>query len=161
MSRSDTWISSTPVAEAPPTVRWQSWPLADHPLIGLAVVGAWIALGWLVWRLTGAMHLAAIAAGAVAAAGWRFYIPEAYELNAEGINRWVLGWHRSVAWQAVGRFEVYPSGVLVLRHRDRSPMDVFWAVFVPWGENRELVLAHFRYHVGQLEGKGTRWRSAS
>ncbi len=150
MSRSSV-SSPTPAHGAPPTIRWRSWPLADHPLLGLAVAGAWIALGWLIWWLTAAPHLAAIATAALAAAGWRFYVPEAFELNAEGINRWVLGRHRCIPWQAVSRFEIYPSGVLVLPYRDRAPMDVFWAMFVPWRRNRELVLAHFRYHAGNFE----------
>jgi len=132
----------------PPAAAWRSWPLVEHPFWALGVLVGWGGLGWLVWITTAAPHLVVLALAAVALAGWRFYVPVTFELNAEGIHYWIFGRHRCVSWQSVGRYQLQRSGVLVFPLGSQSPADAFRALFIPWGSKRQLVLSHLEHYLG-------------
>lgn len=106
-------------------------------------LGVW----WLVRWVTGQGYLALLALAGVVLAGWRFFVPIAYQVNAEGVEQFALGLRWKIPWEAIGRYEVADSGVWLLPTRTRRPMDILRGVYLPWGEHREEVLAHIRYHL--------------
>lgn len=101
--------------------------------------------------LTGQTHLALLALAALAAALWRFFVSVVFELNADGVNRWVFGRHKLIAWRAIRRYEVCSTGVLLLPFSDRCPMDSFRGLFMPWASHRHEVLAHLRYYLDRSQ----------
>jgi len=137
--------------EPPPLVRWRSWPIADKPLQAIFLMAGLIAVGMVAYRTTNRMHLAVLAAAVLAAALWRFFLPVMYEVNADGVNRWLFGRHRRIPWGEVRHYEVSSTGVLLLPCQRRSAIDVVRGEFVPWGSHRDEVLAQIRYHLEPLE----------
>ena len=133
--------------EPPPLVRWWSWPLHERLLTGMVVVAGILTSGVGVWWLTGKTHLGLLAAGALAVALWRFLVPVLFELSADGVNQWVFGRHRRIPWNEIRRFEIGSTGVLLLPHEDRCPMDSFRGLYLPWGRRRREVLAQIRYYL--------------
>jgi len=131
----------------PPSVQWRSWPLRDGVLGATVVVGALAGAGVSVWSLTAKVHLALLAAAVLAIALWRFFLPVWFELNSEGVSQFVFGRRRRVPWRGIRRYEVCASGVLLLPHADPCPLDACRGLYLPWGENRQEVLAQVRYYL--------------
>jgi hypothetical protein len=138
--------------EAPPPVQWRSWPLCESIPTSVAVVGGLLAAGAGVGWITGQMHLALLAMAVLVLASWRFFLPKLFELNAEGVNQWLLGRHRRIPWREIRRYEVRSSGVLLLPHADARPVDVLGGLYLPWGRRRDEVLAQVRYHLDRPSG---------
>jgi len=147
MSTGSTRRAPTLRPEPPVPIQWRSWPVREGvvgaSLVFLGLVAAWALVRW----ITGQMHLALLAMAALGLSLWRFFLPVTFELNAQGVEQSLLGRRRCTAWEAIGRYEVCKSGVLLLPHRDRCPIDVFRGLYLPWGSHREEVLAHVRYHL--------------
>lgn len=131
----------------PPTLTWRCWPAREHAVGTLIVLAGLAAAGAGVRLLTGQTHLALFAVGVLGLALWRFFLPVAFELNPEGVDQWLLGRHRRVHWTAVRRYEVCSAGVLLLPFADRSAMDAFRGLYLPWGDHREAVLFQVRYYL--------------
>ena len=129
-------------------LRWQSWPLRDDPIRALLVTAGLGAVGLLVRWITGEWHLAALAAAAMAAGGWRFFVPVVFELSGEGVDQWVFGRRRHIPWTAVRCHEAGPDGVLLLPTRERSPLAFLRGLHVPFGAHRDEVLAIVRHYLG-------------
>jgi hypothetical protein len=135
----------------PAQLRWQSWPIRDDALRAALVAAGLLALGVAVRWLTGHTHLAVLAALAVAAAAWRFFVPMTFELGETGINRWIFGRRRHIPWEAIRRHEIGPDGVLLFPDNTCSPLAPLRGLFIPWCTHREEVLAAFRRHLPDAE----------
>ena len=131
----------------PPSVQWRSWPLRDSVLAATIVLAALAGAGVGVWSLTGKTHLALLAVAVLAIALWRFFLPVSFELNSEGVSQFVFGRRRRVPWRGIRRYEVCSSGVLLLPHADPCPLDACRGLYLPWGKNRQEVLAQVRYYL--------------
>lgn len=134
-------------AGPPPSVQWRSWPLRDSVWGATGVVGSLAGAGVGVWSLTAKTHLALLAVAVLAIALWRFFLPVWFELNSEGVSQFVFGRRRRVPWKGVRHYEVCPSGVLLLPHADPCPLDACRGLYLPWGKNRQEVLAQVRYYL--------------
>ena len=147
-----TQLDSTEREEPPPSVQWRSWPMRDSAiaaamvLVGLAAAGA--AVRW----VTAETHLALLAVGVLALALWRFFLPASFELNPDGVSQWLFGRRRRIPWRQIRRYEVCSSGVLLLPHADRCPIDAFRGLYLPWGRHRSEVLAQVRYYLDRPPG---------
>lgn len=97
--------------------------------------------------MTGRIHLALLAAAVLAASLWRFFLPVTFELNADGVNQYFFGRHRSIIWKEIRRYELRPAGVLLSPFSDSCPMDAFRGLFLPWGDRRDEVLGQIRYYL--------------
>lgn len=133
--------------DPPPPVQWWSWPIRQRVGRTAAVFGGLVAAWALVRWMTGQLHLSLLAMGALALSLWRFFVPVGFELNADGVTQSLLGWQRHIPWTAIRRYEVRGAGVLLLAQADRCPIDLMRGLYLPWGEHREEVLAHVRYHL--------------
>lgn len=98
--------------------------------------------------VTGQWPAAVAAALVLALAGWRFYVPVSYELNAMGVTQEILGRRRRVAWTAIDRVEVLRRGiVLEIENAGRGGSR---EVYIPWEDRRDDVLAHLRYYLSRI-----------
>ena len=147
MSTGSSRSTQTLRPDPPVPIQWRSWPVREGAfrtsLVLLGLVAAWALVRW----ITGQMHLALLAMAALGLSLWRFFLPVTFELNAHGVDHSLLGRRRQVPWQAIGRYEICKSGVLLLPQADRCPIDVFRGLYLPWGSHRVEVLAHVRYHL--------------
>ncbi|NUQ64867.1 MAG: hypothetical protein HUU20_20580 [Pirellulales bacterium] len=137
--------------EAPPPVRWRSWPLGEHPARGLLLLIALGAVFLAVEHQTGARSMAMLAVGALAIACWRFFPPAAFELNVDGVHLRALGRGRQIPWPEVQSYRVFSDGVLLLPFRDSSPIDALRGLYLPWRDRREEVLANLRFYLDHQE----------
>ena len=115
--------------------------------MSVVVVSGLAAAGLVVYGLTEMAMMSVLAAAALAAAMWRFFLPVTFELNDEGVEQRFLGRHRHIPWQAVDGYELSSGGVFLLPRQDGSPMAYFRSLYVPWTSHREEVLAQIRYHL--------------
>jgi len=143
-------VSSTknePLQPPPETLRWQSWPAREKPLrtavlaVGLAGAVAGIYLS------TGHTLIPVLALAAFVASMWRFFLPVVFELNEGGVDQHIFGRPRRIPWQAVRRYMVYSEGVLLLPHKDPSPMAAFRGLYVPFSTHRNEILTHVRRYL--------------
>ncbi|MHC4403075.1 MAG: hypothetical protein ACYTG0_25725 [Planctomycetota bacterium] len=133
--------------EPPPPIQWRSWPLSENvPVAAMVVIGL-LAVGLGVGWMTGRMHLALLAAGAVAAGMWRFFLPTRFQLNADGVSQRTLGRNRRIPWKAIRRYEIHVSGVLLLPDDEARPIDPFRGLFLPWGKHHREVLAQVCHYL--------------
>jgi hypothetical protein len=138
-------------------MRWRSWPAREHPLVAVlvlaALVGAALAVRW----LCGQPYLAWLAAAALAASLWRFFLPIDYELGEDGIDQWLFGHHRRIPWSAISRYEVWDAAILLLPQDVACPLDLARSFYLPCRGRRDEVLAEVRQRLGDMpEGPGPR-----
>jgi hypothetical protein len=133
--------------DAPPTLSWRVWPARERPAGTAIVLGALVFVGLGVHWVTSQTHLAALAAAVLAAALWRFFLPAAFELNPEGVDQLLFGRQRRIRWSAIRRYEICSAGVLLLPFADRSLVDTFRGLYLPWGSHRDEVLFQVRYYL--------------
>jgi hypothetical protein len=147
-ARSD---ESEPIDAPPATIRWRSWPAAEHlrrtGLVALALLTATVVVRW----STGRTILALLALAALLAALWRYFLPVQFELDDHGVDHWALGLRRHVPWSAIARYEVCRTGVLLVPTSDHSAMSALAGLFLPFAENDEAVLRRLRYYIGPAE----------
>lgn len=137
----------------PPAVRWQSWPVRDEPLQALLAASAALVAAAAAYWVVGRAHLALLAAAMVAASMWRSLVPTTFELSSEGIDYAVLWQVRRIPWSEVRRYEIRDSGILLLPYSDRSALDSFGGIYLPWGDQRSEILAQVTYYLDRSAGQ--------
>jgi hypothetical protein len=124
------------------TIRWQSWPLADHANLSWLLPAAIGGAGAFVWILGGGMLLAFTAIIALAVALWQFLLPVSYEICSLGVRRYALGRMRLVPWSAIRAYQLRATGAMFYQRLDPASADVLSSFFVPYpGDEDEMVVA--------------------
>lgn len=130
---------------SPPPVSLEVWPLSESGPGKWAVLALLAAVPLLVGWVTRDTTLGVAAAVLVLAAGWRFFVPTAYEVDALGISERVLWMHRRIPWRAVAGVDIGRRGVLVIPDARCCPR--LRGLYLPWGPQRDALLALFTYHL--------------
>jgi hypothetical protein len=139
------------VAATPPDpIAWRRWPLVDDWRSIWQLVLAAVVLLAAMGVATQNISQVLIAAAAIIAAAWRIWLPARYEVNSRGLVSSRFGQARRVSWSAVPRVQVFPNGMRLLNHLEPGPFDAWTAIFVPWGEHREKVLAVLRLQQAMI-----------
>jgi hypothetical protein len=136
---------TAPRRSAPAPVRWRSWPIAE----GGRAIGSLAALGAVViavvalttWNIVWSL----VAAGLLAAAAWRSFVPIDFEVSAQGITQEVLGRRRRISWKSIAVCEVCRAGVWLSPTAGRRSF--FAGLYLPWGARRNEILALFEYYL--------------
>ncbi len=140
MSETTRTSEPAPEPEIVPTLQWRCWPLGDgmpYSWIGVSAIG--VVFG--VTLLVAESWLAACAAACLLiVAGWRFFIPVSYTVDAGGLSWSVMGRRRSIAWSSVRHCAIRFQGVMLYTRQRVAPLDALRAVYVPWCGNREALL---------------------
>jgi hypothetical protein len=105
-------------------------------------------LGWLVQWVSGRLYLGAFAVVLILLALGRQLLPTVYELTEEGIRCTVLGRARLLRWSNIWRHEVLGEGVLLWQEPYGGPLDYLRAVYIPWDDRREELLAVVQERLG-------------
>jgi hypothetical protein len=140
---------------APEEVTVHYWGLRDNPLdtwlrivIGIgaaAVVGNFLGNEWWGW---GTLTLVLITL-------WRSLLPLRFEMGPPGIMQVVLGRRTRILWTSILNYQVYSSGVLLLPDAVLIPLSPLRGVFIPWGLQKESVLANIDYYLASWTNSQT------
>ncbi len=126
---------------APETLEWSVWPARERPwaagvlLASLAVLGALIALG------TGDRVLGVAAPAFVLVSVGSFISRTRYRLTSESIEVKALGVSRARPWGEMRRATVDRNGVFLSPFEKRSWLEAYRGVRLPFGGNRDQVVA--------------------
>lgn len=130
---------------SPPPVSLEAWPPSESGPGKWVVLALLAAVPLLVGWVTRDSTLGVAAAALMLVAGWRFFVPAAYEVDALGISERVLWMHRRIPWRAVADVEIGRRGVLVIPDARCCPR--LRGLYLPWGPQRDALLALFAYHL--------------
>lgn len=129
----------------PAAVSWRSWPLKEGGRQLWPLVAAALPVAAAAGLTTGDPRWALVALALLAAAAWRFFVPEVFEVNAQGIYQEILGRRRRIPWRAIECCEICGDGLFL--SRGRSPLALLRGSYVPWGDHRAEVLALVDYYL--------------
>jgi hypothetical protein len=139
------------VRVAPEEVTLFVWPLRQQPLGSLAALAAAAGMSWLVgWSLAQPWWGAA-AAGGLAVALWRTWLPVTFEIGVAGVTQVILGRRRRIGWPAIRGWQVRGGGVLLVPDVRVTPLAPLRGLYLPWLNQRDKVLANVEYY---LAGRG-------
>ena len=143
--------SSTPPVQsqqlATGSLRWRSWPLADHLAWSWLVPLAILMVGFFVFWLGGGWFLAILASGALAVTLWQFICPVSYEVTSLGLRRHALGRIRLVPWQAIRAYQLRATGVALFQRSDPTAADCLGSLFVPYPSDEDELLVAMRLYL--------------
>lgn len=131
---------------SPPPVSLEAWPVSEGGLGTWATLAVLPAVPMVVGLVTGDTSLGVAAAVLMLIAGWRFFVPAVYQIDALGITERILWTQRRISWRAVAGIDVGRRGVLVIPDVGCCPR--LRGLYLPWGAQREALLALFAYHLG-------------
>jgi hypothetical protein len=132
---------------APEEVTVDDWGLRDRPLASLVAMTLAAGASWLAALGSGSLPAGIAVAIVLAVILWRTWLPVRYQLGSGGVTQSVLGWRRRIPWLAIQRFDVRESGVLLLADPAPTPLAPLRGLFLPWGNQREEVLAIVEFYV--------------
>jgi len=140
---------------APEEVTVRFWGLRDQPLgtwfciiLGAAVslaVGSFLGNEWYGW---GMLVLVLITL-------WRTWIPLRFEIGPPGITQIVLGRRTRILWTSILNYRLYSRGVLLLPDAAVTPLSPLRGLFLPWGSQRERVVANIEYYLASWAASQT------
>ena len=86
---------------------------------------------------------------------WRNLIPLRFELNPQGITQVVLGRRTRIPWTSILNYQVYSSGVMLLPDAVVVPLSPLRGLYLPWGLQKERVLANIEYYLASWTNSQT------
>ena len=136
--------TTTPSAGIIPALSWRSWPLVDEAPRSCFLVGVTLGVCVLVGVAFGGIRYGLLAAGMLAVALGRYFLPTRFELNESGVTARFCGQTRHMNWSNVGRIVVQEAGVFVSPFVKPSRLDSFRGVFVRFVDNADEVVTFVR-----------------
>ncbi len=135
-----------------PILQYRVWSLLDQKMTSGTILALTLILSGVVYLATDQVHLAVAAFLLLVVSAWRILVPMQFELTADGITRWTLGYHRFIAWSEIGSYGLQEEGVLILPHRRRYPLDAIRGIFIPIPKPyRPGVQRRLQYFVDKIE----------
>ena len=86
---------------------------------------------------------------------WPTLLPLRFEMGPHGITRFVLGRKTRIPWTSILNYRVYRQGVLLLPDAVVTPLSPLRGLFLPWGSQREKVLANIEYYLASWTASQT------
>jgi hypothetical protein len=129
-------------------LRWQTWPLVEHPRWSWTVPVGILAAGGGVTYLSGNWLAGLVATAALAISLWQFLLPVSYEISPLGLRRQALGRMRLVPWHAVRSYHPQATGVVLYPVPDPTAVDVLRSLFVPYPADEDEMLCAVREYLG-------------
>ena len=129
------------------TIRWQSWPLFDHPRTSWLLPAAIGCVGAVVWILGGGMLLALSAIAALCIAMWQFLLPITFEVCSLGVRRYALGRMRLVPWSAIRAYQLRSTGAVFFQRPDPADIDMLTSFFIPYPSDEDEMVVAVRLYL--------------
>lgn len=128
------------------------WGLRDRSTAASVAVTLAAGASWLAARGTGNLAVGAAVAILLTIILWRTWLPVRYTVGSNGVVQSVLGWRRRIPWLAIQSYDVRQSGVLLLADAAPTPLAPLRGLYLPWGGQRESVLAVVEFYVPNGNG---------
>jgi len=130
-----------PARDAPETLEWSVWPARDRPWAAAVLLVSLLVLGVLVAQGTGDRLLGVAAPMFVLVSVGSFIARTHYRLTAEAIEVRALGVSRARPWGEMRRATLDRDGIFLSPFEKRSWLEAYRGVRLPFGGNRDQVLA--------------------
>ncbi|HEY3157077.1 MAG TPA: hypothetical protein VGK76_10720 [Candidatus Eisenbacteria bacterium] len=136
-------------ASAPPadSLEWSVWPAREKPWTAAVLLGSLVVLGVVIAQGTGDKVLGVAAPVFVLASVGSFIAKTEYRLSPDAIEVRTLGVVRSRPWAEMRRATVDRNGVFLSPFEKRSWLEAYRGVRLPFGGNRDQVLAFVESRV--------------
>jgi hypothetical protein len=129
------------------SLRWRSWPLADHSHWSWLLPVGIVSTGVAVWWLGGGVLLGVAAATALAVGMWQFLLPVSFEICSSGVRRYAMGRMRLVPWQAIRAYQLRTTGVVFFQKTDPATIDLLSSLYVPYPSDEDEVVVAVRLYL--------------
>jgi hypothetical protein len=154
-SAADVTVRRAAVRGAPPPSIVRSWPLVEHPGRSAIKIAGGALLAALVGASTSSALVAVLAALLLGIASWRLFVPVVYELGSLGITEQWLKRQRRIAWREIESYSIEIDGVFLWPRSRTPPWNLLTGLYLPFGREREAVLAHVAHNVGRSAPSGS------
>jgi hypothetical protein len=131
----------------PRDVSVRTWPIAERRLLPRLLLAGSVALAGTAGWLSHSVAMGTLLGVLLVAGLWRVWIPVTFEIGPLGVTRSVLGRQRRIAWSAVGSVKRLPTGVLLLAEVRPAALDTLRGVWIPFGDQREEILASVEHYL--------------
>ena len=144
--------------EAPETLEWSVWPARERPAAALVLLASLAVLGVLIAQGTGDRILGVAAPLFILGSVGSFIAKTRYRLTQDGVEVKALGVVRSRPWTEMRRATVDRGGVFLSPFESRSWLEAYRGVRLPFGGNRDQVVAFVetKLPVTAEDGRGRR-----
>ena len=123
------------------TMEWSVWPARERPWAAAVLLASLLVLGVLIAKGTGDKVLGAAAPVFILASVGSFIAKTHYRLTPESIEVRALGVARARPWGEMRRATVDRGGVFLSPFAKRSWLEAYRGVRLPFGGNRDQVVA--------------------
>ena len=141
--------------EAPSVLEWSVWPARERPWAAAVLLAALLVLGVLVTQGTGDRILGIAAPLFILGSVGSFIAKTRYRLTAETIEVKALGVARARPWSEMRRATVDKDGVFLSPFLKRSWLEAYRGVRLPFGGNRDQVVAFVETKLPVAVAAGT------
>ena len=145
---------SVPAPAAPGTLEWSVWPARERPWAAAVLLASLAVLGVLVAQGTGDRVLGIAAPLFVLGSVGSFVARTHYRLTPETIEVRALGVARARPWTEMRRATVDRGGVFLSPFEKRSWLEAYRGVRLPFGGNRDQVVAFVEAKLPVVEDGG-------
>jgi len=145
---------SVPAPVALGTLEWSVWPARDRPWAAAVLLASLAVLGVLVAQGTGDRVLGIAAPLFILGSVGSFVAKTHYKLTAETIEVRALGVARARPWTEMRRATVDRGGVFLSPFEKRSWLEAYRGVRLPFGGNRDQVVAFVEAKLPVVEDGG-------
>jgi len=149
---------TTVPASAEPAARealeWSVWPARERPWAAGVLLASLAVLAFLIVQATGDRVLAVAAPVFILISVGSFISRTHYRLTAHGIEVKALGVSRARPWGEMRRAIVDENGVFLSPFEQRNWLEAYRGVRLPFGGNRDQVMAFVESKLPLVEGRG-------
>jgi hypothetical protein len=133
--------AGVPAEDARETLEWSVWPARDRPWAAAVLLASLLVLGVLIAEGTGDKVLGVAAPAFILVSVGSFIARTRYRLTSESIEVRTLGVARARPWGEMRRATVDRGGVFLSPFEKRSWLEAYRGVRLPFGGNRDQVVA--------------------
>jgi len=128
-------------SDARETLEWSVWPARDRPWAAAVLLASLLVLGVLIAEGTGDRVLGVAAPVFILVSVGSFIGRTQYRLTSESIEVRTLGVSRARPWGEMRRATLDRGGIFLSPFEKRSWLEAYRGVRLPFGGNRDQVLA--------------------
>ena len=145
---------SVSVPPEPETLEWSVWPARERPWAAAVLLASLLVLGVLVAQATGDRVLGIAAPLILLGSVGSFVARTRYRLTKETIEVRTLGVARARPWSEMRRATADRVGVFLSPFEKRSWLEGYRGVRLPFGGNRDQVLAFVETKLPVVSDEG-------
>lgn len=133
-----------------PVLQYRVWMLVERKISTFFLLLITTLISYSVWVSLQDIYLAIIAFLLLLFTIRNCFFPIYYEMNAEGISRWIFGVKQYLSWNDILSYDIYDRGIMIYRQKDRFFLAPFRGRFIPVPAIfRREVIARFRFFAGK------------